>query len=487
MNQRKKNMRAKFVPLLLPFLLAACAVGPDYVKPSVDTPAAFKEAPGNWQQVTGEEVRVPEAWWRIFNDPVLNELQDQVTIDNQNIKLAEAQYRAARATVDSASAAYYPTVTGNFGRTRAENAITTSAAGTQSVGAASPTTTYTLSASASWEADVWGRIRRNVESADASLEASAADLDAARVSAHALMAQTYIQLRGTEAQLDLYRRTVEAYARYLQLTKNRFSAGVATPLDVSNAESQLATAKASLIATELQRAQYEHAIAVLIGKPPASLILAATNVLPAQPATPQLVPTLWLATRPDLVAAERRVAAANAQIGVAKAAWFPALTLNGSAGYRNAELAGLTTLPHRFWSLGPALAMTLFDGGAKRAAVESASASYDQQVATYRQTVLTAFQEVEDNLASARLTGDEKAERQIAAQAARRAREIAENQYMAGTAGQLEVTTAQANELAAEHNLIDARQRHLLAAVQLYKNTGHTPVAAPTQSDVPKK
>ncbi|HTJ97149.1 MAG TPA: efflux transporter outer membrane subunit, partial [Rhodocyclaceae bacterium] len=277
---------------------------------------------------------------------------------------------------------------------------------------------------------------------------------------------------------DLQQRTVVAYSRYLDLTRNRFNAGVATPLDMSNAESQLATARASVLTAELQRAQYEHALATLIGKTPSALNLAPTNTLPAQPSTPELVPSLWLSTRPDIVAAERRMAAANAQIGVAKAAWFPALTLSGSYGYRNNELADLISMPHRFWSLGPSLAMALFDGGARSAAIETARASYDQNVATYRQTVLTAFQEVEDNLAAARLVGEEKLQREIAAKAARRSREIATNQYTAGTGGQLQVTTAQANELSAERTMIDARQRHLLAAVQLYKNTGR--VSAPS-------
>ncbi|MBX9847993.1 MAG: efflux transporter outer membrane subunit [Rhodocyclaceae bacterium] len=454
---------------------AGCAVGPDYVRPSIETPAAFKEAAafeGKWKQLGDTPAFAADNWWQVFKDPVLDSLQEQVRVDNQNIRIAEAQYRAARAALDSANAAFYPTINGSFGGTRAANAIVTNSNNTQSLGARPPTTTVNLSASASWELDLWGKIRRNNETAGARLEASAADLAAAKLSAHALLAQTYIQLRGAEAQLDLQRRTVTAYTRYLELSRNRFSAGVATPLDVSNAESQLATARASAIAAELQRSQYEHALATLIGKPPAALALNATASLPTQPETPSLVPSLWLTTRPDIVAAERRVAAANAQIGVAKAAWFPALNLTGSYGYRNNELSDLISMPHRFWSLGPALALSLFDGGARSAAVETASAGYEQSVATYRQTVLTAFQEVEDNLSAARLVGEEKVEREIAAKSARRSREIANNQYLAGTTGQLEVTSAQANELSAERTLIDARQRHLLAAVQLYKNVG---------------
>ena len=462
------------VPLLYA-LLAGCAVGPDYVRPEMNTPAAFKQAAASdqWQPLDSAAAAAPaapQAWWQAFKDPVLDSLAQELQINNQNILIAEAQYRAARAALDSANAAFYPTLNGNFSGNRAANAIVNNNNGTQSQGSRPPTNTINLSASASWELDLWGKLRRGSEAAGASLAASAADLAAARLSAQALLAQTYIQLRSTELQLALQTRTVAAYTRYLALTRNRHEVGVAGVLDVSNAESQLATAKAGGYALELQRAQYEHALATLVGKTPAELSLPGSAALPAQPATPTLVPSVWLATRPDIVAAERRVAAANAQIGVAKSAWFPTLTLSGNAGYRNNELTDLISAPHRFWSLGPALA--LFDGGARSAAIASAGAAYDQSVATYRQTVLTAFQEVEDNLAAARLVGAEGQEREVAARAARRTREIAENQYQAGTAGQLEVTAAQATELAAERTLIDARQRHLQAAVQLYKNTG---------------
>lgn len=458
-------------------LLSGCAVGPDYVRPEVATPEKFKEAAANgkWVQLDSASSQAPvvdEQWWWVFKDPVLDALQEQVSINNQNILIAEAQYRAARAALDSANAAFYPTINGNFGGTRAANAISTSSSGAQVQGSRPPTNTVTLSASASWEIDLWGRIRRSSEAAGAQLDASAADLAAARLSAHALLAQTYIQLRSAETQLDLQRRTVTAYTRYLEFTRNRYEAGTVGMLDVSNAESQLATAKAASYALELLRAQYEHALATLVGKIPAELSVAGTATLPAQPETPQLVPSVWLATRPDIVAAERRVAAANAQIGVAKAAWFPTLTLSAAGGYRNNELTDLISASHRYWSLGPALAMAIFDGGLRSAAIESAGAGYDQSVATYRQTVLTAFQEVEDNLAAARLVGEEKQEREIASRAARRTREIAVNQYAAGTSGQLEVTVALATELSAERTLIDARQRHLQAAIQLYKNTG---------------
>ena len=472
-------------------LLSGCTVGPDYVRPEVTSPEKFKEAPANrkWVQLDSASQQAPvvdEQWWRIFKDPVLDALQEQVSINNQNILIAEAQYRAARAALDSANAAFYPTINGTFGGSRAANAVSTTSSGTAFSSGRPPTNTVTLSASASWEIDLWGRIRRSSEAAGARLDASAADLAAARLSAHALLAQTYIQLRSAETQLDLQRRTVTAYTRYLEFTRNRYEAGTVGMLDVSNAESQLATAKAASYALELLRAQYEHALATLVGKIPAELSVAGTATLPAQPETPQLVPSVWLATRPDIVAAERRVAAANAQIGVAKAAWFPTLTLSAAGGYRNNELTDLISASHRYWSLGPALAMALFDGGLRSAAIESAGAGYDQSVATYRQTVLTAFQEVEDNLAAARLVGEERQEREIASRAARRTREIAVNQYAAGTTGQLEVTVALATELSAERTLIDARQRHLQAAIQLYKNTGRIEAAPLPQKTINK-
>lgn len=477
----RTRLPARFL-LLTPLLfgvLGGCAVGPDFVRPSVELPENFQQAAAvsaQWQPFPADAGFSSAEWWKVFNDPILNQLQSSLLIDNQNIRIAEAQYRAARAATDTASAAYYPAINGTLGGTRAENALTTSSTGSSSTTASNtnraPVNTVTLSATASWELDVWGRIRRNNEAAGARLEASAADLAAARLSAQALLTQAYFQMRSAQQQVDMLSRTVAAYERSLTLIRHRREAGVASPLDVSNGESQLATARATLASVQLLRAQYEHAVAVLVGKAPANLPAIDAADLAAQPPVPELIPSAWLANRPDIIAAERRVAAANAQIGVATAAWFPSLTLSGSYGYRNNSMNGLIDSPHRFWSIGPALALALFDAGARRAAVASAEAGYDQSVATYRQTVLTALQEVEDNMAAASFVGTEKREREVAAKAATRSREIAEAQYAAGTSSQLELSTAQANELAALRTLIDARQRHLLAAVQLYKNLG---------------
>ncbi|HTY99757.1 MAG TPA: efflux transporter outer membrane subunit [Rhodocyclaceae bacterium] len=436
--------------------LAACSPGPDYVRPAVETPAAFKE----WKEAAAAEP-VPAKWWQVFGDPLLNDLEDQVEVNNQNLKAAEAQYRAARAAYDSARSGFFPSASVSGGRTR-------------SGGDASATsgTAYNASLSASWEIDVWGRIRRNVEGAGAGAEASAADLAAARLSAQALLAQTYAQLRAADAQVELLRRTVEADTRFLDLTRNRLTAGVASPLDVAQAETQLGTAETQAIDQQNTRAQLEHAIATLVGKPATAFAIAPEAKLPAIPPPPALLPSAVLESRPDIAAAERRMAAANAQIGVASAAYFPVLNLDGGVGYRNDALAGLLTAPHRFWSLGPALAMTLFDGGARSAAVSQAGAGYDQAVANYRQAVLTAFQEVEDNLAAARLLEQESRAQARALDAARRSRQIAENRYRAGVGSALDGVTAEAAELAADGNAIAIQSRRLVAAVTLLKNTG---------------
>jgi len=446
-------------------ILSACSVGPDYVRPEVDMPAAFKEA-GQWQPAAGGAPVADAAWWKVFADPVLDDLEAQVEVSNQNLKVAEAKYRAARAAVEGARAGYFPTVSGSLAKTR--GATNSGVANVDSP----VVTTETLAASASWEIDVWGRIRRGVEGARATAEASAADLAAARLSTQALLAQTYVQLRAADMQADLYRRTADDYTRFLELTRHRQAAGVASPLDVAQAETQLGTAQTQLIDLQNQRAQLEHALATLVGRMPVELSLPAEARLPVLPPAPALVPSTLLESRPDIVAAERRVAAANAQIGVARSAWFPVLDLTGTAGYRGGTFAGLVSAPNRFWSLGPTLAMTLLDFGARSATIAEAGAGYDEAVATYRQTVLTAFQEVEDNLAAARLLEQESEAQARTLAAAHRSRVIAENQYKAGTIDALNTISAQTAELSATANSVSLASRRLQAAVQLLKNTG---------------
>jgi NodT family efflux transporter outer membrane factor (OMF) lipoprotein len=439
----------RLLALLIAASLAGCTSGPDYVRPAVEVPLAFKE---QWKPATAATAN--PTWWKALGDATLDDLEQQVEISNQNLKAAEAAYRAARAVADVARAGQSLSVSG------------------KAAAAAGKADSYELSAAVSWELDLWGSLRRQVEAAEARAQASADDLAAARLSIQVLLAQTYVQLRAADAQSELYQRTVADYARFLELTRNRLAAGVASPLDVAQAETQLASAQAQLIDLHNQRAQLEHAIAALVGKLPAALSVTTDVRLPTLPPVPALIPSGVLESRPDIAAAERRMAAANAGIGVADAAFYPVVNLGAGLGYRGASFANLLTSPNYFWSLGPALAATLFDGGARKAGVLQAGASYDQAVANYRQTVLTAFQEVEDNLAAAHLLEQESAAQARALAAAKRAREIAENQYKAGVNSALNVITAQTAELSATASSVSIASRRLQAALQLLKNTG---------------
>ena len=460
------------LPVILVVLLSACRIGPDYVRPEMAVPTVYKEA-GDWKPAAPADPAAGDAWWTAFGDPVLDQLQARLLVSNQNLRAVEAQYRQARALADSARASGFPTVTGSVGMTRGTSGSSgSSGSSTASQGPAAVTNSYSLGASSSWEADVWGRIARNVEAADARVEASDADLAAARLSARATLAQTYFQLRSAERQKRLLEATVAAYERALELTRNRYAAGVAGRADVVQAESLLRSTRAQTIDVRLSRAQYEHAIAVLIGEAPAAFTLAESDAPLPVAVTPVSLPSTLLERRPDIAAAERRVAAANAAVGAAQAARFPVLGLTAGAGYRSSDLSELLSLSSRYWSLGPTVAASLFDGGAKRAATGQAVAVWDQAVATYRQTVLTAFQEVEDNLVAARLLEHELTEQNAAVTAAAEAEAIALNQYRAGTVSYLNVVTAQTTLLTARRSANDLAARRLLAAVLLAKNAG---------------
>lgn len=472
MHMRLRSLAAL---ALLPLALGACSFIPDYFRPTMDIPAAYKED-GPWKPAAAE-LRDPEKWWRVFGDPLLDDLEERLIVDNQNLKIAEAQYRAARAAVDAARAGLFPTLGLSAAESRGSSgssASTTTGNGVSGNGRT--VTNYSLSVQAAWEVDLWGRVRSGVDAAGARLEASGGTLGAARLSAQALLAQSYFQLRAADAQVALLSRTVAAYQRFLELTRTRLAAGIVSPLDEAQAETQLNTARTQLADLRLQRAQNEHAISILIGQPPAGLSIPSGNALPAVPAAPALIPSATLESRYDIYSAERQVAATNAQIGVTRAAWFPVLNLGASGGFRSTTLANLIGTPARFWSLGPTLALTLFDAGARSAALSQAEAGYDQALATYRQTVLTAFQEVEDNLVAARLLEEESISQQAALAAARKARTIAENQYRAGTVASLNVITAQASELNVENTTLTLWNRRMAAAVQLYKNVGGRPV-----------
>ncbi len=454
------SMRRQALAVGLALLLGACATAPVYEKPAVTAPAEFKES-ALWKAAGNGTFEVSDQWWQLFNDPVLNDLQAQVTIGNENLKASAAQVQVARAALNNTRAGGSPVLGVSSGISYGVNSA-----------GATPATSNSIAASASWELDLWGRVATAVSGAEARLQASGADLAAARLSVQALLVQNYFALRSAEVQANLLERSVVAFQRSLDLTINRYSAGVVSAADVVQATTQLRTTQAQLIESKASRAQLEHAMAILLGKTPAAFDLKPTAELPQLPKAPIQLPAQLLQRRPDIAASERRVAAANAQIGVAQNAFFPAITLSGSAGFRGSDLLELISAPNLFWSFGPALALSLFDGGARQSGVDSAKASVEQAAANYRQTVLAAFQEVEDNLVAAASLEEQIVLQTDALKAAQRNLEIADNQYKAGIVSYLNVVTAQATALSSERSLLDLRNRRLNATAQLLKNLG---------------
>jgi NodT family efflux transporter outer membrane factor (OMF) lipoprotein len=447
--------------LLLVATLAACRVGPDYERPALSSPAAYKEVDG-WKQAEPADQLQRGAWWRVFGDPVLDDLEAQCAASNLDVAVAAAQFRQAEALVRQARAGFLPTV----------GAAASGDRGRASGAASRAVTTYAVSVDASWEPDLWGRISRTVEATAASADASAADLESARLSAQATLAGDYLLLRIADAQQRLYADTLTAYERSLRMAQNRFAQGVVSKGDVVQAQVQLEAARAQSIDLGVARAQFEHAIAVLVGKPPAELTIAPAALPAKVPPIPFGVPSGLLERRPDVAAAERHVAAANARIGVAAAAFYPTLTLSASAGFRSTDLANWITAPARFWSFGPALAQTLFDGGARSAVSDQAKAAFDAEVFGYRETVLAAFAEVEDACAALRILAEETAVQERAVQAARQAVAIAENQYKAGTISFLDVVITQTALLNNERTAVGILGRQQVACVQLIKALG---------------
>jgi len=457
-----RRMRCAAATVLL---VAGCAAGPDYRRPDMTLPAAYKEAAG-WKPAQPGDQFARGKWWEIFGDGDLNVLMDGVEVSNQNLKVAAARYRQSLALAEGARASFLPLLTANLSSTRSR--APTARAGTDPGIAAN----HNLSLGASWELDIWGRIRRQVESGDAGAQASAADLEAARLSLQAELATNYFQLRVSDAQRQLLDDTVAAYEKSLELTRNRYAAGVAARADVVQAEAQLKSTQAQALDTGVQRAQLEHAIAVLLGRAPGDFALVAAKFNTTMPAIPSGLPSALLERRPDIAAAERRVASANAQIGVAKSAYFPALTFAASGGYSSTTFAKWLTAPNRFWSLGPSFAEALIDFGKRGAAFDQAVAGYDQSVATYRETVLESFQQVEDNLAALRILDEEATVQDGAVRAARESVLLTTNQYKAGTVSYLNVVTVQATQLANERTAVGILGRRLAAAVGLIRALG---------------
>lgn len=447
--------------------LSACTVGPDYVRPSVNSPAQYKET-GNWKVAQPRDDVNRGKWWEIFGDTQLNALTESVDISNQNLAAAAARFRQAQAVVAAARAGLFPTVDGNLSIIK--NRSPSGAVGGTTAGHI--VTTRTAGVSATWDTDLWGRLSSTVEADVASAQASAADLAAARLSAQSELAQSYFQLRVLDVQRQLLEDTVAAFGKSLQLTKNRYAAGVVGKVDVVQAETQLKSTQAQAIDIGVQRAQFEHAIALLIGKPPSTFAIERRPLTVAMPAIPPGLPSELLERRPDIAAAERRVASANAQIGVTQAAFFPSLTLSGAAGFRAADPSVWFASPSYFWSLGPAIVQSIFDAGLRRAQTDQAIAAYDASVAAYRQTVLTAFKEVEDNLAALRILDEEAQVQDEAVKAARESFALTTNQYKAGTINYLNVVIVQAAQLSNERTAVGILGQRLTAAVLLVKALG---------------
>jgi NodT family efflux transporter outer membrane factor (OMF) lipoprotein len=462
-------------------LLGSCAVGPDYHKPAAAAPADYKEN-ADWKPAQPADDFKRGAWWEIFGDTDLNALEQQVDVSNLSLAQAEAQYRQASALVSAARANYFPTLGVSASVTRSGrygNSDSGIVSGGTVIGGASGngkanshSTSYSLPFAASWEPDLWGRVRRTVEQQSANAQASAATLESTRLSLHAQLAQDYFQLRVVDEQKRLLDDTVAAYRKSLQLTQNQYNVGVVARADVAQAETQLKSAQVQAIDLGILRAQLEHAIALLIGKTPAEFSFAAQPLSVQPPPIPVGLASQLLERRPDVAIAERQAAAANAQIGVAESAYFPNLTLSATAGYQSSTFSKWLTAPSRFWSLGPQLAETLFDGGARRAQVGQARAAYDAAVANYREVALAAFQNVEDNLAALRILESEAAAQADAVRAAEESLKIANNQYRAGTVSYLNVITAQAAAYSNERNAISILGNRLTDSVALVKALG---------------
>jgi NodT family efflux transporter outer membrane factor (OMF) lipoprotein len=455
-------------------LLSGCLVGPNYQRPPVTTPPAFKEAEGWVPAVPADDID-KGAWWSIFDDPVLDALERKVVVSNQTLAAAEAAYHEARAIVAQDRAQLFPTVNLSGSATEAGGGRGTgNATGITGTGASGrAATTYQVGGAAAWAPDLWGKIRRTIEGAHANAQASAADVANARLTAEAELAVDYFQLRMADAQKALLAETVTAFERSLAVTRNRYKVGVAGRSDVLTAQTQLTNARASLVDIDRQRTAAEHAIAVLTGQPPADLnIEPLPGWSPAPPATPEIAPTLLLQRRPDVAAAERSAKAANAQIGVAVAAYYPNLSLSADGGVAGTALGALFKASSSFWSVGADVSETVLDFGLRKAQVAQAQAAYDQAVANYRQTVLTAFQNVEDALAAARVLQAEEAFTAEAASVAAQNETITLNQYKAGTVDFTTVAVAQAAALNARQSLINVRTERMTEAVDLIEALG---------------
>jgi NodT family efflux transporter outer membrane factor (OMF) lipoprotein len=456
-------------------LLQGCVVGPHYNRPSVDTPGTFKEvSPDDLKKMDGWKVAQPQdsalhgKWWEIFGDAQLNALEDKVNISNQNVASAFANFMAARALVREARAQYFPTLTVGASATRQRTTIA------QANGETTGTTfnEFNLPFDASWTPDLFGRVRNQVRAGVANAQASAADLENTRLTAQAELAVDYFQLRGQDALKQLLDATVVAYAESLKLTQALYETGIDSDESVAEAETQLEATQALDTNLGILRAQYEHAIALLVGQPASSFSIAVEPLKTPPPAIPFGVPSQLLERRPDVAASERLMAQANAQIGVAVAAYYPTLTLSASAGFESAKLSKWLTWPSRLWSAGPSVSETIYDGGLRRATVEQYRAQYDETVANYRNTVLTAFQQVEDNLAGLRILSEEIQQQDTAIRSAQRSLKLATDRYRLGIDPYLNVITAQTTLFSNQQTAVTLRITQIVDSVQLIEALG---------------
>jgi NodT family efflux transporter outer membrane factor (OMF) lipoprotein len=453
--------RLQKLPALAFLLCSGCTIGPRYQRPAAPAPSALKAMAGNdqWKMATPSDGLIKGKWWEMFGDPQLNQLEEMVNVNNQNVKQAEAQFREARTVVLGNRANYYPTI----------GAVPTVG---ETFSRGSHAGNFSLPVAASWEPDLWGRVRLSVENAVANAQVSAADLENIRLSQQALLASDYFSMAAEDMQMKVLSDTIEGYRKNLQLTINRHAGGVASRSDITLAQTQLAGAQAQYTETHIARAQYEHAIAVLTGRPPASLEIGTTLINAPPPPIPIGVPSTLLERRPDIAANERQIAAANANIGLAEAAYYPTLTLSATPGFLASTLQNLFLSAGRYFATSATLSQTLFDFGRRGAALEDARASYDATVAAYRQTILSAFQEVEDDLASLRYLAQEAGEQQEAVAAAQESLELELQRYRAGTDSYLNVITTQIIALNDQQTAITILQRRMIAAVDLIKAVG---------------
>jgi len=448
---------------------SGCTVGPKYHRPAAAVPPAYKEV-GNWKPAQPNDQNLGGNWWTVFQDPQLDALELQVNVSNQNLKAAEAQYRQARAVVRYNRADYYPTVTAGPSATRTR--VSARRPPPSSIFDGITYNDFSLPLDFSYQADVWGRVRRSVESSREQAQASAADLATVNLSMHADLAIDYFLARSLDSEEQLLNSTVTQYEQALELIETRFAGGIASDVEVQQAKTQLETTRAQAIDVAVARSQYEHAVAILVGKPPAEFSLAPLPLTAPPPNVPVSMPSELLERRPDIAAAERRVASANAQIGVAKSAYYPLINLGATGGF---ESSGITTLlngPSGLWSLGFAAAETIFDGGRRRAASDQAVAAYDQSVANYRQTVLTGFQQVEDNVAALRILEREAETQDRAVEAAQKYLDLAITRYKGGVSSYLEVTTAQSASLSDQVTAVNLLGRRMVDSVLLIQALG---------------